>query len=68
MAALKDSLARVMPNPTIIEVSARTGQGVDEWLRWLGARRPKPGVKPAAPHHHHHHHEHDHGHAHGPHR
>lgn len=70
VAALKDSLARVMPNPTIIEVSARTGQGVDEWLRWLEARRPKPGVKPAAPHHHHHHHEHDHdhGHAHGSHR
>ena len=30
-----DSLRRVMPNPKYIAVSARTGEGVDEWIAWL---------------------------------
>jgi hydrogenase nickel incorporation protein HypB len=32
---VRESLARVMPSPTVIEISARTGQGVDHWLDWL---------------------------------
>jgi hydrogenase nickel incorporation protein HypB len=30
-----DSLRRVMPDPKHLVVSARTGQGVEEWIRWL---------------------------------
>ncbi len=39
--ALKDGLSRVMPEPRLLEVSARTGEGIDAWIRWLEARRPK---------------------------
>lgn len=71
LQALKDGLARVMPVPTMIEVSAKTGAGIEQWVQWLEARRPKPGahVHHDHEHHHHdhdhHHHEHDHGHHHG---
>jgi hydrogenase nickel incorporation protein HypB len=34
-AALDDALARVMPAPRLIALSARTGEGVEEWLAWL---------------------------------
>jgi hydrogenase nickel incorporation protein HypB len=47
-----DALARVMPRPEVIEVSARSGQGLDAWVAWLatlrgrlapgGAREPRP--------------------------
>ena len=37
--AIRDALARVMPEPRMIAVSARTGEGIDEWLAWLEARR-----------------------------
>ena len=33
--AIRDSLERVMPEPRLIPVSARTGEGVQAWLRWL---------------------------------
>ncbi len=36
---LHDALSRVMPAPRAIELSARTGQGVDAWLAWLEERR-----------------------------
>jgi hydrogenase nickel incorporation protein HypB len=45
--ALEENLARVMPEPRAIRVSARTGEGVPEWLAWLEARR-KPGARPPA--------------------
>jgi hydrogenase nickel incorporation protein HypB len=73
MEALKEGLARVMPVPKMIEVCAKTGAGIDEWVKWLEARRPKAGEKPVVPaaHQHsqahghdHHHHEHPHGHSH----
>jgi hydrogenase nickel incorporation protein HypB len=38
--ALRDGLARVMPEPNVIEVSGKTGQGIAAWLAWLEARRP----------------------------
>jgi hydrogenase nickel incorporation protein HypB len=37
--AVRDALARVMPDLALIGLSARTGDGVAEWLAWLEARR-----------------------------
>ncbi|HET7503438.1 MAG TPA: hydrogenase nickel incorporation protein HypB [Kofleriaceae bacterium] len=41
VAAIRDALARVMPEPRMIAVSGRTGEGMPEWLAWLEARRPQ---------------------------
>ena len=35
VASVEDALGRVMPNPRLIVVSARTGQGMREWMSWL---------------------------------
>jgi len=32
---LREALARVMPEPLVFSVSARTGEGIDEWIEWL---------------------------------
>ena len=40
MNALRDAIRRVMPEPRIIAVSGKTGEGIGEWLAWLEARRP----------------------------
>ncbi|HSC27764.1 MAG TPA: hydrogenase nickel incorporation protein HypB [Vicinamibacterales bacterium] len=32
---IRASLARVMPDPRAIEISARSGQGLEAWLDWL---------------------------------
>jgi hydrogenase nickel incorporation protein HypB len=40
--AIQDALARVMPRPAVIPFSARTGEGLREWLAWLESRRPHP--------------------------
>jgi hydrogenase nickel incorporation protein HypB len=37
--AVEDALARVMPVPRMIALSARTGVGLGEWLEWIGALR-----------------------------
>jgi hydrogenase nickel incorporation protein HypB len=37
--AIEEALARVMPQPSHLRVSARTGEGTEEWLSWLEARR-----------------------------
>ena len=39
LAALEANLARVMPRPRLLRVSARTGVGMGEWLSWLGESR-----------------------------
>lgn len=53
--AIKDALARSMPDPRVIMVSAKTGEGVPEWLAWLAARRARaPKVTHAHAHAHHH--------------
>ena len=39
VAAVEDALARVTPEPRLLKVSARTGEGVGEWAAWLAARR-----------------------------
>lgn len=37
--AITDALARVMPSPRVISVSARTGFGIEAWIRWLATAR-----------------------------
>lgn len=39
MDAIADALARVMPCPAFLPVSARTGAGMSEWLVWLSRQR-----------------------------
>lgn len=39
LAAIHDHLARVMPEPDVIEISAVTGQGLARWVAWLERRR-----------------------------
>ena len=38
VAAIHDALARVMPEPRVIAVSGKTGQGIAEWVAWLRSR------------------------------
>ncbi len=40
LAALEDALARTMPDPQVIQVSATTGEGIPEWVEWLARHRP----------------------------
>jgi hydrogenase nickel incorporation protein HypB len=65
LAKIHDALARVMPRPRVIEVSARTGAGMGAWVAWLEELRASvQGGRPAgkgAPHAHEHQHEHAHG-------
>jgi hydrogenase nickel incorporation protein HypB len=56
--AVRQALARVMPEPRMITVSARTGEGLGAWLDWIsraGARRaaaaPHPPHRTGAPAH-----------------
>lgn len=37
---IEENLARVMPNPAVFRVSAKTGEGIDRWSTWLEERRP----------------------------
>lgn len=37
--ALRDAVAAVNPRPRILEVSARTGEGLGDWIGWLSERR-----------------------------
>ena len=39
--AIEDALARVMPSPRMIAVSAKTGAGIDSWVEWIEHRRSK---------------------------
>jgi hydrogenase nickel incorporation protein HypB len=61
---IADSLARVMPDPRFIAVSAVSGEGVADWLAWLAERRRPVTAAADQPHDHHpdhdHHHEHQH--------
>jgi hydrogenase nickel incorporation protein HypB len=58
VSALAEALARVMPSPALLPVSARTGEGMDTFLDWLFARvspaprfgrAPKKEIHPAPP-------------------
>jgi hydrogenase nickel incorporation protein HypB len=44
IGAIEESLAKVMPEPRMIAVSARTGAGVDKWVAWLDALFLKPSA------------------------
>ncbi|MGD8331328.1 MAG: hydrogenase nickel incorporation protein HypB [Acidobacteriota bacterium] len=47
MEKIEDALARTMPDPRVIRVSATSGEGVNEWLEWLTSNvsaRPHPEV------------------------
>jgi hydrogenase nickel incorporation protein HypB len=79
LALLEANLARVMPRPRAIRLSARSGEGIAEWVDWLAEQRREAGREAAAAphadpdHHHHgggavaHEHEHTHEHRHGAH-
>ena len=47
--AIEDALARVMPSPRLIAVSARTGAGIDSWVDWLAHRLRTNGHQPQRP-------------------
>jgi hydrogenase nickel incorporation protein HypB len=38
--AIEENVARFMPRPALIPVSARTGQGIDRWIDWLAGVSP----------------------------
>jgi hydrogenase nickel incorporation protein HypB len=66
LAKIRDAIARVMPTAKIIEVSARTGAGMDQWVAWVEELRKPFAAQPrnAGGHGHSHAHGHDHGHSH----
>jgi hydrogenase nickel incorporation protein HypB len=39
LAVIEDALNRTMPEPRFIAVSATTGEGIDEWVRWLEEKK-----------------------------
>ena len=62
LARLEDNLRRVMPDPKILRVSARTGEGMEGWRAWIEQMRaPILGGKPQEARMHEHAHEHTHG-------
>jgi len=48
LAAVEDALARVMPDPRVLRVSARTGEGLDAWIAWLLERTAAVQARPHA--------------------
>ena len=44
LETFREALARTMPEPRILAVSALTGEGMDGWLDWLRERSPAPPV------------------------
>jgi len=74
LAKFHDAIARVMPRPRVIEVSARTGKGLDAWIAWLeelseplaaGPARVRGRAHAHGEHSHDHSHSHSHEHSHG---
>ena len=42
VAAIERNLSMVMPRPKMLPISARSGAGIDDWIRWLrGAAHPR---------------------------
>ena len=60
---LEENIARVMPKPQILRVSARTLEGIEGWRAWLESM--KKALPVSQSHEHGHDHEHAHEHAHG---
>lgn len=44
VAALEDNVRLVNPGAGVLRVSARSGEGLDGWYRWLDARRHDAGA------------------------
>jgi len=61
--AIVDNLARVMPEPNVLAVSARTGDGIADWAAWL--ERAKHRLHPSGIAAHGEPSHHGHGHSHG---
>jgi hydrogenase nickel incorporation protein HypB len=38
LASIRDALARVMPDPVAFAVSARTGEGLEQWFDWVAGQ------------------------------
>jgi hydrogenase nickel incorporation protein HypB len=57
IGALDEALARVMPQPRVLHLSARSGEGLGPWFGWLeeqlAARGGPDAAHPAHGHHHH---------------
>jgi len=49
-----DALARVMPRPEVLRVSARSGDGIPGWVAWVEGRRAAQAEAAPAPAHPHH--------------
>jgi hydrogenase nickel incorporation protein HypB len=53
---IDDALARVMPRPAVLHLSARSGAGMERWFAWLEGRLSPGGADRAEtaahPHHH----------------
>jgi len=47
--SIADALARVMPRPEYILMSAQTGEGMDRWLAWLENLRSSTTLRREAP-------------------
>jgi hydrogenase nickel incorporation protein HypB len=48
--AIEDALSRVMPEPALLRLSARTGEGMERWVDWL-RQRELPTTSIAGRHH-----------------
>jgi hydrogenase nickel incorporation protein HypB len=46
---IEHNLSFVMPRPAMLLVSAKTGRGINEWIRWLGGRAQPRGASCAVP-------------------
>jgi hydrogenase nickel incorporation protein HypB len=65
MGEIEDALSRVMPEPRILKLSARTGEGMEAWRAWLETMRGRvPDGRTAEDRVHAHGHAHGHTHSH----
>jgi hydrogenase nickel incorporation protein HypB len=46
---LRENLAHVMPEPAAIALSAKSGEGLGDWLAWLRDARAAAGARPLQP-------------------
>ncbi len=49
LAAFGDNLARVHPGVQTLQVSARTGEGLDDWCDWISHRVARRSWTPTQP-------------------
>lgn len=59
LRAIRNALDRMMAEPRVIELSARTGAGLEDWIAWIDEQRralpPRTGEGAGSGHPHHHH-------------